>query len=70
MCLVAKACLTFCDSMDCKPALLLCPWDFPGKNSVVGCYFLLQGIFLTKGSSPHLLHWQADSLPLSDQENP
>ena len=23
---------------------LLCPWDFPGKSTGVGCYFLLQGI--------------------------
>ena len=22
-----------------------------------GCHFLLQGIFLTQGSNPHLLHW-------------
>ena len=32
-----------------------------------GCHFLLQGIFLTQGSNPHLfrlLHWQAGSLPL------
>ena len=31
------------------------------------CHFLLQGIFLTQRSNPHLLcllHWQADSLPL------
>ena len=28
---------------------LLCPWDFPGKNTGVGCHFLLQGIFLTQG---------------------
>ena len=28
-------------------------------------YFLLQGIFPTQGSNPHLPHWQADSLPLS-----
>ena len=27
--------------------------------------FLLQGIFPTQGSNPYLLHWQADSLPLS-----
>ena len=26
---------------------LLCPWDFPGKNTEVGCHFLLQGIFPT-----------------------
>ena len=24
---------------------LLCPWDSPGKNTVVCCYALLQGIF-------------------------
>ena len=31
------------------------------------CHFLLQGIFMTQGSNPrllHLLHWQEDSLPL------
>ena len=27
---------------------LLCPWDFPGKNTGVGCHFLLQGIFPTQ----------------------
>ena len=27
------------------------------------CHFLLQEIFLTQGLNPHLLHWQADSLP-------
>ena len=48
-----------------KPTRLLCPWDFPGKNTGVGCHFLLQGIFLTQGSNPGLLHWQADSSPLS-----
>ena len=30
------------------PARLLCPWDFPGKNTGVGCHSLLQGIFLTQ----------------------
>ena len=36
----------------------------PGKNTRVGCHFLLQGIFQTQGSnscSPHPLHWQVDS---------
>jgi len=46
------------------PTSLLYPWDFPGKNTGVGCHFLLQGIFLTQGSNSHLLHWQADSLLL------
>ena len=27
------------------PARLLCPWDFPGKDTGVGCHVLLQGIF-------------------------
>ena len=43
---------------------LLCPWDFPGKNTGVGCNFLLQGIFPTQGLNPGLLscrqilyHW-------------
>ena len=40
-------------------------WNFPGKNTGARCHFLLQGIFPTQGSNPHLLHWQADSLPLS-----
>ena len=24
---------------------LLCPWDSPGKNTGVGCHFLLQGVW-------------------------
>ena len=31
------------------PTRLLCQWDFPGKNTGVGCHFLLQGIILTQG---------------------
>ena len=37
------------------PARLLCPLDFPGKNTGVDCLFLLQGVFLTQESNPHLL---------------
>ena len=29
---------------------------FPGKNTGVGCHFLLQGIFPTQGSNPGVLH--------------
>ena len=36
------------------PARLLCPWDSPGKNTGVGCHFLLQEIFLTWGLNPGL----------------
>ena len=49
------------------PARLFCPLDSPGKNIGVGYCFLFQGIFLTQGLNPcllHLLHWQADSVPL------
>ena len=49
--LVTQLCLTLWDS-----ARLLCSWHFPGKNIGVGCHFLLQGIFLTQGSNPGLLH--------------
>ena len=38
-----------------QPIRLLCPWDYPGKNIGMGCYFLLQGIFLTWGWNLHLL---------------
>ena len=43
-----------------QPTRLLCPWDSPGKNIGVGCHALLQGIFLTQGLNPcvlHLLHY-------------
>ena len=33
---------------------LLCPWSFPGKNTGVGCHFLLQGIYLTQGLNSSL----------------
>ena len=38
-----------------QPTRLLCPWDFPGKDTGVGCHFLLQGIFPTQGSNLGLL---------------
>ena len=43
-----------------------CPWDSPGKNTAVGCHFLLQ-IFPTQGLNPHLPYWQVDSSPVSHQ---
>ena len=32
------------------------PWDFSGKNTGVGCHFIFQGIFLTQGLNPRILH--------------
>ena len=70
---VAKSCLTLLQHRGLQHFGLLCPWDSPGKNTGVGKCFLLQGIFLTQGSNPHLLHllhWQADSWPLAPPGKP
>ena len=53
-----------------QPPKLLYPWNFPGKNTGMSCHFFLQGTFPTQGWKLHLLHWQADSLPLSRQGSP
>ena len=53
-----------------KPARLLCPWDFPGKNTGVGCHFLLQRIFPTQGSNPGLLHCRQILYHLSHLRSP
>ena len=42
-----------------QPSRLLCPWSLPGKDTGVGCHFLLQGIFLTQRLNLCPLHWQA-----------
>ena len=38
---VAKSCLNLLGPYGLKPARLLCPWDFPGKKTGVGCDFFL-----------------------------
>ena len=45
--LVAKSCPTLATPwmVACQAP---CPCDFPGKNTVVGCHFLLHGMFLEK----------------------
>ena len=48
-----------------QPTRLLCPWDSPGKNTGVGCHFLLQEIFLTQGlTQPALQAASLQSEPL------
>ena len=37
-----QSCLTLCDPIDGSPPRSPCPWDSPGKNTGVGCHFLLQ----------------------------
>ena len=59
---IAQSCLTLCDPMNDSLPVWEPTWDSPGKNTGVGCHFLLQGIFPTQGSNPSLLcllHWQA-----------
>ena len=46
---------------------LFCPWDFPCKNTEIGCHFLLQGIFFNTEIEITSSAWQTDSLPLSHQ---
>ena len=53
--LVAKSCPTLCRLIDWRLPVN-CSWDFPVKNTGVGCHFLLQGIFPTQGLNSHLLH--------------
>ena len=67
-CLVAKQCPIFVTLQTIAHQAPLSV-GFPSKNTGVGCHFYLQGIFLDQGLNPHLLHWQADSLPLSHLGN-
>ena len=77
LCMHAKSlqsCPTLCNPMDCSltgsPVHgILRPWDPPGKNTRVGCHFLLQGIFPTQGSNPGLLHCRQILYHLSYEEN-
>ena len=58
---ISKLCLTL------WPTRLFSPWDFPGKNTRVGCHFLLQGIFTKQVSNSYLLcllwfQWQTNTI--------
>ena len=62
--LVTKSCPTLCNPMDCSPPGSSAHGDSPGKNTRVGCHFLLPDIFLIQGLNPCLLrflHTLADS---------
>ena len=52
------------------PSRLRCPWDSPGKNTGVGCHFLLQGLFPTQVSNPSLPHCRQTLYCLSHQGSP
>ena len=53
-----------------EPARLLCPWDSSGKNTGVGCHFLLQELFLTQGLNPYLLRCGQILHHLGHQQSP
>ena len=44
-----QSCLTLCNPIDDSP-LGSCLWDSPGKNTGVGCHFLLQCIKVKRKS--------------------
>ena len=52
-----------------RTARLLCPWDSPGKNTGVGCPFILQVIFPTQCSNSGLPHCRDTPYCLSHQGN-
>ena len=65
MCSVTQSCPTLLKPHGLWPLpRLLCPWDSPGKNSGVGCHFLLQGIFQPRDGT-RVSSTAVDSLPLS-----
>ena len=67
VCVRAQSCPTLCDPLTIVHQAPL-SMRFSRQDYWNGLPFLLQGIFLTQGLNLHLpriLHWQADSSPLS-----
>ena len=56
LCSVVQLCPTLWDPMDYSQPGSTVHWGFSGKNTGVGCYFLLQEIFPNQGSNPSFLH--------------
>ena len=53
-----------------QPHELYSPWDSPIQSTRVASCFLLQGIFPTQGSNPHLSHCRQILYQLSHQGSP
>ena len=64
---VAQLCLTLSDCMDCSLPGSSVHGIFPGKNTGVGCHFLLQEILPTQGLNLGLLHCRQMLYCLSHQ---
>ena len=63
-------CVQLLRSHELLSARLLCPWDSPGENTGVGCYFLLQGVFPSQELNPGLLHCRKMLYRLSYKASP
>ena len=66
----AWLCPTLCDPVDCSLPGSSVRGNSPGKDTGVGCYFLLQGIFPTPGSNSGLLHFRWTLYHLNHQGSP
>ena len=55
------SCLILLRPHGLSPTRLLCPWDFPDRNTGVGCHFLLQGISCLDRWDPTATHTQVGS---------
>ena len=67
------SCLTLCNPMDCSPPGPSVHRILQARIIGVGCHVLLQEIFPSQGSNPHLLcllNWQMGSLPLAPPGKP
>ena len=58
-----------------QPTRLLCPWDFPGKSTVVGCHCLLRSVYIIciyylYTHSPFIRERYGNALQYSCLENP
>ena len=70
LCLVAQSCPALCNPMNCSLPGSSVHGASPGKNTGVGSFFLLQGIFLTQESNQGLLHCRRILYQLSFQGSP
>ena len=76
MCVCVCVCVSVCELLS-HVQVFLTPWmvasqappsiESPDKNTGVGCHSLLQGIFLTQGLNPGLLHCRRIFYHLSHQ---
>ena len=61
---------TLCESMDYSPPVSSVHGIFQARILEWVAISYSKGTFLTQGSNPYLLHWQADSLPLCHLGSP